>query len=70
MKLSSPLRLIAGGCILLMLGMLLPFLMVLRLWEPTFLLSFLSYASSLVGLIVGLWGIAQYSYARRKNGDE
>jgi hypothetical protein len=38
----------------------LPFLMVIRLLEPSFALSFFSYGASLVGLVMGLIGIAQY----------
>lgn len=70
MRLASPLRLIVVGAILLMLGVLVPLLMVLRLWKPTFFLSFLSYASSLVGLIVGVWGIAQYHSTPHKDNTE
>jgi hypothetical protein len=35
------------------------FLMVIRVLEPSFFLSFLGYALSLVGLIMGLTGIAR-----------
>lgn len=50
--------------ILLVLGALLPFLMVIRVLQPSFVLSFFSYAMSLTGLILGLWVIAQYVHKR------
>ncbi len=59
MKQRTPLKLISLGVILLLIGFLLPFLMVIRVLQPGFALSFLSYASSLVGLILGLFGALQ-----------
>lgn len=55
---SSPVRLIVIAFVLLLVGALLPFLMVLRILQPSFALSFLSYAASLVGLVLGLIGVA------------
>lgn len=46
--------------ILAMLGVVLPFLMVLRFIEPTFFLSFISWGSTAGGLLLGLIGAAQY----------
>lgn len=60
----SPLRLLVLAFVLLLLGALLPFLMVIRILEPSFALSFFSYAVSLVGLITGLIGIAHYGRNR------
>ncbi len=53
---TSPVHLIIYGFLLLLIGFLLAFGMVIGLIEPGFLLSFLSYSSSLAGLIVGLFG--------------
>ncbi|MCX8103935.1 MAG: hypothetical protein N3E42_05845 [Candidatus Bipolaricaulota bacterium] len=58
MKVSHPLRLIVIALVLLLVGALLPFLMVIRIVQPSFALSFLSYAASLVGLVLGLIGVA------------
>lgn len=69
MKQISSLKLIITGFILLVIGVVLPFLMVIRLLEPSFLLSFLSYFASLVGLIMGLCGVAWYVRSRRRNMD-
>lgn len=65
MKLLTPLRLMVIAFVLLLLGALLPFLMVIRIVEPSFALSFFSYAASLIGLIAGLIGVAQYGRSRR-----
>lgn len=69
MKQTSSLRLIIIGFILLVIGMVLPFLMIIRLLEPSFLLGFLSYFASLVGLIMGLCGVAWYVYSKRRDQD-
>jgi di/tricarboxylate transporter len=60
MRRFTPLQLIVIAGVLLVLGAVLPFLMVIRLLEPSFALSFFSYGASLVGLVMGLIGIAQY----------
>jgi len=58
-------KLMVIGFGLLLIGVLLPFLMVLRLIEPSFPLSFLAYACSLTGLVFGLLGAFQYVRLRR-----
>ncbi|MFO3795713.1 MAG: hypothetical protein ACK8QZ_00250 [Anaerolineales bacterium] len=49
---------VGGG--LVVLGALLPFLMVLQVLPSTFFLAFLSYASSVAGLFLGMLGISIY----------
>ena len=56
----TPLRIIGLGFLLVVTGFVLAMLMVLRLIEATFLLSFLSYTASTVGLFMGLIGAAWY----------
>lgn len=56
---QNPLRLIATGFGLLVIGVILPFLMILELLESTLFLNFLAVASSVAGLIAGLLGITQ-----------
>lgn len=51
-------QLIAISVILLLFGCSMPFLMVLRIVESTLLLNFLSFAASVLGLFLGLAGIA------------
>jgi membrane associated rhomboid family serine protease len=70
MKYATPPRLMWLGFILLVIGFLLPFLMVLRLLEPTLLLNFVAYFASLFGLIIGVIGIVTYTQVRKKDQDE
>lgn len=60
----SPLRLLLLATVLLLAGAILPFLMVIRVLEPSFGLSFFSYGASLVGLVMGLIGVARYGRSR------
>ena len=63
------LRLIILGFLLLLTGAVLPFVMVIRLVEPTLLLNFVAAMSSISGLIVGFIGIVQYDRSRRQDRD-
>ena len=65
----SHLRLIIIGFLLLLVGAVLPFVMVIRLLESTFLLNFVAATSSIGGLTVGLIGIVQYDRSRREDRD-
>jgi Co/Zn/Cd efflux system component len=56
---------IALGFVLVLVGFLFSFLMVLRIIEPSYVLSFLAYAVSFFGLFMGLIGVALY---RRSGG--
>lgn len=56
----SPLKLIGIGSLLVLAGFVLPFLMVMRLIQPTLLLSFLSHGMSVAGLFMGFIGAAMY----------
>ena len=47
-------RLLLSGLLLVTTGAVLPFLMATRIIEPSFPLAFLSYASSLSGLALGI----------------
>ena len=66
----SPVQLILVGLVLLLIGFLLPFVMVLRLVEPTLPLGFVSYLASFMGLVIGLYGVVTIGVARRKKHDE
>jgi len=57
---DNAVRWIIVGFLLLLAGVVLPFLMVMRLLEPTLALNFISYGCSTAGLITGFIGIAQY----------
>ncbi len=56
--------LILLGIIGLGTGVILPFLMVLRLLTSTFGLNFLAFACQVGGLLLGLIGLASYARSR------
>jgi len=51
-------QLIALAIFLLLFGCIMPFLMAIRVVESTFFLNFLSFGASVLGLFLGLVGIA------------
>jgi hypothetical protein len=61
----DPLQLIVLGFVLVLLGFVIPFLMMIRVIEPSFLVGFLSYGASVVGLFLGLIGAAWYTRTKR-----
>ena len=64
-------RLIVIGFFLVLLGAVLPFLMVLGLIESTLLLNFVAFSASVVGLFLGVIGMATYvGEKRRRHQDE
>jgi hypothetical protein len=56
----SPGKLIGIGFVLVLLGVVLPYLMVMRFIESTFFLNFFSFAASFLGLMLGIIGAAGY----------
>jgi hypothetical protein len=61
-----PGTLILLGVILLVLGWAIPFLMVLRVLQPSFFLSFFSWGASVGGLFLGSVGVVMYMRKFRK----
>lgn len=55
-RLAYPL--IAAAIVMLLLGVILPFLMVIAVLPSTFLLNFFSFAVSVAGLFIGMIGLA------------
>ena len=53
-------RLLVVGALLLIAGAVLPFLMIIGILQSSFLLNFAAYGASIVGLFVGMIGIAMY----------
>ena len=49
------------------LGIILPFLMVIKVLESTFFLNFFAYGASVAGLAFGTIGFALWSRNRRDN---
>jgi hypothetical protein len=64
---NSPRLLLSLGIFLMLLGILLPFLMVIHVLESTFFLNFFAWGASVAGLSFGTIGFAMYS--RNKKGD-
>jgi membrane associated rhomboid family serine protease len=57
---SNPFRLIMIAFALLIIGVAVPFLMVIGILTSTLPLNMVAYSCSLAGLVVGFIGIAQY----------
>jgi uncharacterized membrane protein len=61
---SSPRFLLGLGLFLMILGIVLPFLIVIKVLESTFFLNFFSWGASVAGLSLGMIGFAMYSRNR------
>ncbi len=61
-----PWSMILLGFILSLLGVALPFLMVIDVLPSTFFLNFFSFTVSLLGLFLGIIGASQYVRQHRK----
>ncbi|MDX1600290.1 MAG: hypothetical protein R3191_02115 [Anaerolineales bacterium] len=61
---EHPERMIILGFVLVLVGFLIPFAMMLKFLESSFLLGFLSFGSSISGMFMGLAGASLY---RMKN---
>lgn len=66
MRPLSPVGMMLVAFGLMLFGIIIPFLMVIGEMQPGFLLLFLSYAASMVGVILGLIGAAFYARERRQ----
>jgi hypothetical protein len=62
---NSPRFLLILGVLMMLMGIILPFLMVIQVLESTFLLNFFSWGLSVVGLALGTIGFAMWSRGRR-----
>jgi len=58
-------RLIIIGVVLLLIGVALPFSMIIGLLESTLFLNFLAYGCSTAGFISGIIGITRYTRPRK-----
>ncbi len=59
-------NLIYIGFVLLLLGIILPLLMIMQYIKPTLWLEFLSYTISVLGLILGIVGMAYMVVKNKK----
>ena len=62
---GSPRFLLILGVILMLLGIILPFLMVIKTLESTFFLNFFAWGASVSGLALGTIGFAMWSRGRK-----
>jgi hypothetical protein len=62
---ENALKLIIAALVLLLIGVILPFWMVLEPLESTLVLNFVAALSSTMGIIIGFVGIAQYMRGRK-----
>ena len=62
---TNPRLLLSLGLLLMLLGILLPFLMVIQVMESTFFLNFFSWGASVTGLALGMVGFALHSRMNR-----
>lgn len=67
---ERPERLLIVAVFLLLFGCIMPFLMAIQAVSSTFLLNFLSFAASVLGLFLGMIGIAQYRIKNKKDEDD
>ena len=63
---NSPRLLLGLSILLMLLGIILPFLMVIRVLESTFFLNFFSWGASVAGLAFGTIGFAMLSNGRKE----
>jgi hypothetical protein len=61
---------IAISFVLVLAGFLLPFLMVLEVFEAGLVLSFSAYFSSLAGLVLAVYGAFHYTSWRKRNNSD
>jgi hypothetical protein len=66
MRPLDPRAILAIGFALVLFGFVAPFLMVMRIIEPSFALSFLSHGASVSGLFLGLIGAASWVRLNRQ----
>ena len=63
-------RMIFIGFLMVLFGFVTPLMMVIKVVEASYLLSFLSYAFSVAGLFMGVIGASQYVRVHRKPDDD
>ena len=63
---NSPRLLLSIGLILMILGVVIPFLILIRVLESTFFLNFFSWGASVGGLFLGIIGVATWVRKRKE----
>ena len=67
---DHPWRVLGIATFLLLFGFVMPFLMALRVVESTLFLNFLSFGSSVLGLMLGLVGVSAVRARTKKKDDD
>lgn len=62
---KSPKTLLIVGFLLILAGVILPFLMVIQVLESTFFLNFFSFGAQVAGLFLGFIGSVMYIRVKR-----
>ncbi len=70
MNIEHPERLIVLGVSMMLFGCIAPFLMVVKVWESTFFLNFLSYGMSVLGMAIGFIGVAVMRVKQKRSDDD
>ena len=65
---EHPRAVIALGFVLVMFGVICPWLMVTRTVVPSFALCFLSFGTSVAGMMLGLIGVSLHGEVRLRQG--
>lgn len=63
---KSPRFLVGLGLVLMLLGIILPFLILIKVLESTFFLNFFAYGASVSGLFLGVIGVATWVRTRKE----
>jgi hypothetical protein len=70
MNFEHPERLVFVGVAMMLFGCIAPFLMVIKVWESTFFLNFLSYTMSVLGMVLGFIGVAMLRAKQKRSDDD
>lgn len=60
MKFLTPGRMLVIGFIFVLAGVVLPFLMIMKVIESTIFMNFFAYTLSLIGIIIGGFGASMF----------
>ena len=64
--LKSPRFMVGLGLVLMLLGIVLPFLMLVKVLESTLFLNFFAYGASVSGLFLGVIGVATWVRTKKE----
>ena len=63
---KSPRFMVGLGLVLMLLGIILPFLILIKVLESTFFLNFFAYGASVGGLFLGIIGVSYWVRIRKE----